>query len=58
MSATGGRNPLMQETAPVAGIDTTSEEEKARIKARADRFKALAGVKEGDSEAAEAVAGP
>lgn len=26
MSATGGRNPLMLETAPVAGIDTTCEE--------------------------------
>ena len=56
MSATAGRNPLMLETAPVAGIDTTSEEEKARIKARADRFKAMAGVKEGDTEAANAVA--
>jgi hypothetical protein len=56
MSATGGRNPLMLETAPVAGIDTTAEEEKARIQARADRFKAASGTKEGDEEAAAAVA--
>lgn len=56
MSATGGRNPLMLETAPVAGIDTTTEEEKARIKARGDRFKAASGTKEGDDEAVAAVA--
>ena len=46
----------MLETAPVAGIDTTSEEEKVRIAARADRFKAMAGIKEGDTEAVNAVA--
>ncbi|EKX44719.1 hypothetical protein GUITHDRAFT_109498 [Guillardia theta CCMP2712] len=42
MSATGGRNPLAAEAAPVAGIDTLTDEEKARQKARAERFKALA----------------
>lgn len=104
MSATGGRNPLMLETAPVAGspllsqapslppvpshslsllvclsvrlcmharslsltlmpemalftgIDTTTEDEKARIQARADRFKAASGTQDGDEEAVAAVA--
>ena len=56
MSATGGRNPLMLETAPVAGIDTTSTEEQARIAARGNRFAAATGIKEGDAEAAAAVA--
>jgi hypothetical protein len=36
-SHAGGRNPLMLETAPVSGIDTTCEEERARMQARADR---------------------
>jgi len=47
----------MMETAPVSGIDTTNSEEQARIKARADRFKAASGIREGDTEAVAAIEG-
>ena len=38
MSATAGRNPLDSDFAPVPGIDTVSEEEKAKQAARAAKF--------------------